>query len=119
MSFSRILFTFVSLVSLTALTSCGLLGRGEISAVNPTVDQMDSLDQQWGLTPRKSRGGPRRNFQYVEPTTGSGAARSPAAAASTEVPIPARETVSGPPPVSLNPEPPAASAPVAVPSNLR
>lgn len=117
MSFSRILFSFASLLTAVSLTSCELLGNREIAAVNPTVDQLDSLDQQWGLAPRKSRGGPRRNFQYVEPATG-GATRS-AAASAPAASIPARETVSGLPPVSLNPEPPAASAPVVAPSILR
>ncbi|MEQ1749115.1 MAG: hypothetical protein ABL974_06805 [Prosthecobacter sp.] len=84
--------------------------------MNPTVAEMDALDVKWGMTPRKSRGGPRRNFQFVEPS-GSGAATATEAAPAAD--IPARETVRGtPPPVSLNPEPPA-SAPVVVPSTLR
>lgn len=117
MSFSRILYTFASLLTLISMTSCGLIGGNEIAVTNPTVEQLDSLDQQWGLQPRKSRGGPRRNFQYVEPTGGSTA--TPVSASTPAVSIPARETVSGLPPVSLNPEPPAASAPVVAPSTLR
>jgi hypothetical protein len=117
MSFTRILLTFTSLLTFIFLTSCELLGRNEIATTNPTVDQLDTLDQKWGLAPRKSRGGPRRSFQYVEPTGGSvmPSASAPAPAAT----IPARETVSGLPPISLNPEPPAANAPVVAPSALR
>lgn len=117
MSFTRILLTFTSLLTFISLTSCELLGGNEIATTNPTVDELDMLDQKWGLTPRKSRGGPRRSFQYVEPTGGSVA---PAAAATTPAAaIPARENVSGLPPISLNPEPPAANAPVIAPSTLR
>lgn len=116
MSFPRILFIFPTLLALFSLTSCEIFGGSQIAAVNPTVDQLDSLDQQWGLSPRKSRGGPRRNFQYIEPTAGSPASPSAATAAPS---LPARETISGLPPVSLNPEPPAASAPVVAPSTLR
>lgn len=117
MSYSRIFLTFASLLTLSTLTSCALLGGRDIAAVNPTVEQLDSLDQQWGLEPRKSRGGPRRNFQYVEPT--GGGAKPTASGAAAAAAVPARETVSGLPPVSLNPEPPAASAPVVAPSTLR
>lgn len=114
MSFPSIISSVSCLLMLVSLTSCGLLGNSKVAVVNPTVDQMDSLDQDWGLPSRKSRGGPRRNFQYVEPKAGSGVS-----AAATEPAVPARETVSGLPPVSLNPEPPASSAPVVAPSTLR
>lgn len=115
MTFSRILPALACAAILLNLASCQF-GGSRIEAVNPTVAEMDAFDVKWGMTPRKSRGGPRRNYQFVEPT-GSGAATdseaAPAAAA------PARETVRGtPPPVSLNPEPPA-SAPVVVPGSLR
>jgi hypothetical protein len=119
MSFSRILSSFACLLTFISLTSCELLGRNEIAASNPTVDQLDSLDQKWGLPARKSRGGPRRSFQYVEPTSGSTAPPASASATSSAPSIPSRETVSGLPPISLNPEPPAANAPVVAPSTLR
>lgn len=117
MSFSRILSSFSCLLAFISLTSCGLLGSNEIAASNPTVDQLDSLDQKWGLPARKSRGGPRRSFQYIEPTGGSTA--QPASSAAPAPSLPARETVSGLPPISLNPEPPAANTPVVAPSTLR
>ncbi len=112
MSISRLLTGLVCIVTLFNLTSCGI---GRVDVTNPTVVEMDALDKQWGLEPRKSRGGPRRNFQYVEPAVNSVV---PASAQPSVAPIPARETVQGAPPVSLNPEPPA-SAPVVAPSNLR
>jgi hypothetical protein len=87
-------------VCLFHLTSCSS-GGGRIDAVNPTVQEMDRLDQQWGLPPRKSRGGPRRSYQYQAPT--GAAARSAAPAAAAEPPP--RESVNGPPPGGLVPEP--------------
>jgi hypothetical protein len=82
--------------------------------VNPTIAEMDALDVQWGLTPRKPKGGPRRSYQYID--TGSGGASGGAAPA----PVPARENVSGPPPASIEPAAPAAAAPAQpIPSNLR
>lgn len=112
MTLSRLLPVFVCLVMAVSLTSCQF--DGKVDARNPTVEELDALDLQWGLTPRKSRGGPRRTFQYVEP---SPSAAAPAAAAPAVTP-PARETMNTVPPASFNPEPPA-SAPVVVPSNLR
>ena len=113
MIFSRFFPALASAALLVNLTSCQL-GGGRVEVTNPTVAEMDALDVQWGLPPRKSRGGPRRNYQFVEPSTSAAGAPAPAA----EAPIPARESVRGAPPVSLNPEPPA-SAPVVAPSNLR
>jgi len=114
MIFSRFFPALASAALLVNLTSCQF-GGGRIEAVNPTVAEMDALDVQWGLPPRKSRGGPRRSYRFVEPSSSAGGA--PASAAEAPA-VPARERVSGAPPVSLNPEPPA-SAPVVAPSNLR
>lgn len=113
MSLSRLLTGLACSVFLFNLTSCGI---GRVDVTNPTVAEMDALDTQWGLEPRKSRGGPRRNFQYVEPAVNSVVPAS--AQQPTVAPLPPRETVRGAPPVSLNPEPPV-SAPVVAPSNLR
>lgn len=87
MSLSR-LFATAGVAALLPLsfTSCGTGGDGPIAAEFPTVSQMDQLDVQWGLPPRKSRGGPRRSYQYTVPPGGAGAG------------APVRETVSGPPP---------------------
>jgi hypothetical protein len=110
MSLLRSIFFFVCATSLLSLTSCGLGGRAD--AVNPTVSDLDRLDVQWGLEPRKSKGGPRRVYQYVDTgTTTSAAAPAPAAQA------PARESVNALPP-SVAPEPSAAPAP-SVPATLR
>jgi hypothetical protein len=113
MTFSRFFPALACAVMLVNLTSCQF-GGGRVEATNPTVAEMDALDVQWGLPPRKSRGGPRRSYQFVEPTNAPAAAASAAEAPA----VPARERVTGLPPVSLNPEPPA-SAPVVAPSTLR
>ena len=113
MSLSRLLSVVACAFSLLSLSSCGLGGRAD--AVNPTVAEMDALDVQWGMTPRKPKGGPRRSYQYIDTGSGgaTGAGAAPAAAA------PARENVSGPPPASAAPAAPADVAPQPVPSNLR
>jgi hypothetical protein len=76
---------------LFALVSCSSGGRAD--ATNPTVAEMDQLDVQWGLPQRKSRGAPRRTYQYTAP--------SPSYSMPAEAPPPAappRETISGLPP---------------------
>lgn len=78
---------------LLALVSCSSGGRAD--ATNPTVAEMDRLDVQWGLPQRKSRGAPRRTYQYTAP--------SPSYSMPAEAPPPAappRETISGLPPGS-------------------
>ena len=117
MTFLRFLPTLACVAMFSSLTSCQF-GGGQVEAVNPTVAELDALDVQWGLPPRKSRGGPRRTFQFVEPSPGSASPASNAPASAPAATVPARETVRGAPPVSLNPEPPA-SAPVVAPSTLR
>ncbi len=110
MSLPRLLPVLACAVIVSLFSSCQFTGK--VDARNPTVDELDALDVQWGLPARKSRGGPRRTYQYVDPRP-TAAAAAPAAAAS-----PAREMINTAPPVSLEPEAPA-SAPVVVPSNLR
>jgi hypothetical protein len=76
---------------LFALVSCSSGGRAD--ATNPTVAEMDQLDVQWGLPQRKSRGAPRRTYQYTAPSPSySMPAEAPPLAA------PPRETISGLPP---------------------
>lgn len=77
------------------MASCG---TGHVDVVNPSVSQMDSLDQQWGLPPRKSRGAPKRIFRYdatAAPapavTSGAGAVPAPAAAPSAPVSPPIQD----------------------------
>jgi hypothetical protein len=113
MSLLRPLFIFTCAFSFLSLTSCNL-GGGKVDVVNPTVAEMDALDVQWGLTPRKSKGGPRRTFQYMDQATSSQSA--PAAAA---VPPPARENVTIPPPQVIETAPPAAAPSQPIPANLR
>ena len=112
MSLLRPLSAIVCALSLLSLNSCSL-GGGKVDVVNPTVAEMDALDVQWGLEPRKSKGGPRRTFQYVDQgTSTSGGAAAPAA-----VTPPARENVNVPPPVIETAPPAASSQPI--PANLR
>ena len=114
MSLSRLLPVAVCAFSILSLSSCGLGGRAD--AVNPTIAEIDALDVQWGLTPRKPKGGPRRSYQYMD--TGSGGASGGGAAPAA--PVPARENVSGLPPASSGAVAPAAAAPAQpIPSNLR
>ena len=114
MSLLRSLLLLACASSLLGLSSCTLSGSAD--AVNPTVAELDRLDVQWGLEARKSKGGPRRVYQYAD----SGDAPSAAAPAPNVTTPPARETVNAAPPPTIAPEPPAAPAPsVPVPSNLR
>ncbi len=109
MSLSRLLPLLACITSLGLLTSCQF---GESAdAVNPTVAQMDALDVRWGLPPRKSKGGPRRVFQYIDNGSRTSAG---SAAPSTPAEAPARETVNTPPPAAAAP-----AAPAQVPANLR
>lgn len=78
------------------LSSCG--STGSIDVENPTVSQMDQMDVQWGLSPRRSRGAPKRSFQYRDE-------RSSYSAPSASSEAPARETVEGAPPAASAPEP--------------
>lgn len=112
MSLLRSLFFLACASSLMSLSSCNITGRAD--AVNPTVSELDRLDVQWGLEPRKSKGGPRRVYQYVD--TGASASASAAAPASA-APAPVRESVNAVPP-SVAPEPSAAPAP-SIPPTLR
>ncbi len=80
---------------LFALVSCSSGGRAD--ATNPTIAEMDQLDVQWGLPQRKSRGAPRRTYQYTAPAT----VPAPGYSMPAEAPPPAappRETISGLPP---------------------
>lgn len=114
MSLLRLTLLLACATSLTLLPSCQFGDSAD--ALNPTVAEMDSLDQQWGLPARKSKGGPRRTYQYLD---GAASAATPAAAAQAPAALPARETVNAPPPAAAA-APAAAPTPApAVPANLR
>ena len=84
---------------LLALVSCSSGGRADVT--NPTVAEMDRLDVQWGLPQRKSRGAPRRTYQYTAPSPSYSPAPAPNYSMPAEAPPPAappRETISGLPP---------------------
>lgn len=112
MSLLRSLFLLACAFSLLSLSSCNFTGKAD--AVNPTVAELDRLDVQWGLEPRKSKGGPRRVYQYVDngaSTPASAAAPAPAA------PEPVRERINAAPP-AIAPEPTVTPAP-SIPATLR
>lgn len=67
-----------SIVSLS-LSSCMVGGNADV--VNPTVGELDRLDQQWGLDARKPRGTPKRAFRYSASDLPSGGAPAPSAPA--------------------------------------
>lgn len=95
MSSTRLLLAFAALLS---FASCS--GTGRVDANYPTVAELDRLDTQWGLQPRRSRGAPKRTYQYSAPNpsySNAPAASAPAA--------PPRETVNTPPPASAAPAP--------------
>ncbi len=113
MSLLRLTLLLACVTSLTLLSSCQF---GESAdALNPTVSEMDALDQQWGLPARKSKGGPRRTYQYMDGAASASAASTPSQAPAAP---PARETVNTPPPAAAAPAAAPAPAP-AVPANLR
>lgn len=80
------------------LASCG--GTGRVDASYPTISELDRLDAQWGLEPRKSRGAPKRSYRYSAPAPSYGSPAAPAAMS----PIPARETINTPPPAISTPQ---------------
>jgi hypothetical protein len=94
MSLTRPLPLAVCAFTMLSLNSCGLGSRVDVT--NPTISEMDALDVQWGLTPRKSKGGPRRTYQYLD----TGAANSATGTAPAAAPVPARESVNAAPPAS-------------------
>lgn len=84
----------LSALALAAFASCSSTGR--VDARYPTVDELDRLDTQWGLTQRKSRGAPKRTYQYTAPPPGF----APAPAAAAQPSAPPREVIQGLPPGS-------------------
>ena len=72
------LSALAALALMSSLTSCQNSARPV--AVNPTIQQMDALDVQWGLPKRQQRGssGPRR---FSSPDAVAPAASAPAPSA--------------------------------------
>jgi hypothetical protein len=90
-----ILKTFLFTVTVIGLlSSCSIFNKDKVDAEFPTVAEMDALDVRWGLSKRKTRGGPRRFFQYYESKPGA----APAA------------------PTMITPEPPEPAAPAPKPA---
>lgn len=91
MSITRL---FLASAALLSFASCS--GTGGADASYPTVAELDRLDTQWGLQPRRSRGAPKRTYQYSAPTQ----SYNSAPAASSAPAAPPRETVNTPPPAA-------------------
>lgn len=77
------LSALAALTLMSCLTSCGT-SSAPIQAHNPTIQQMDALDVQWGLPKRqmRSNSGPRRfsSPETVAPTATSNGSATPSAA---------------------------------------
>lgn len=84
----------LSAMALFATVSCST--TGSVDARYPTVEELDRMDTQWGLTPRKSRGAPKRTYQYTAPA----ASYAPAPGAASEPGPAPREVIQGLPPGS-------------------
>jgi len=95
MSLKRLLLAASAVLILAACS-----GTGSVDASYPTVSELDRLDAQWGLSPRTSRGAPKRSYQYSAPSPRYG---SPPAA-TAPAPVPARETINMPPPATPAPQ---------------
>jgi hypothetical protein len=83
MKFSSLLFFVAIAVGACGLTSCGSSGSTDLKY--PTVQQMDDMDVQWGLSRRKPRGTPSRSLVYDQAAgvpssggAGGGAVQAPA-----------------------------------------
>jgi hypothetical protein len=55
------------------LSNCETGPSGPVDITNPTIDQMDSLDVQWGLPKRVSKGAPKRYFNGPAPAAAESA----------------------------------------------
>ena len=84
------------------LSSCGTSG----DVVNPTINQMDKLDVQWGLAPRQSKGTPRKTLapqeQYSPAPAGTSYA-PPTSYAPAPAPAPVTVPASQPAPITVDP----------------
>lgn len=72
------------LVAACAVLTLASCGTGRVDSSYPTAAELDRLDTQWGLTPRRSRGAPKRTFQYN--AANAAAYNAPAASAPAAAP---------------------------------
>jgi hypothetical protein len=117
MKFSSFFLSAAMVAAICGLTACGSTSKVDVKY--PTVQQMDALDVQWGLPPRKSRGTPSRSMTYD--VAGEGASSqsqfgSAAAVSSPALPDPALEVPVSPPPQVPAPAPAPA---MVIPDQLR
>lgn len=92
-----------SLLAGLCLSTLGCVSSGPVDASNPTVAELDRLDVQWGLEPRKAKGAPKRMFQYQADDT-SGAPPATAATMIEPSPSPAPEPEPPVPPPPAEPQ---------------
>jgi hypothetical protein len=83
MKFSSLFFFAAIAIGACGLTSCETSGSADVKY--PTVQQMDDMDVQWGLSRRKPRGTPSRSLVYDQAAgvpssggAGGGAVQAPA-----------------------------------------
>lgn len=83
MKFFNMLFYCALVVGACGLVSCESSGSADVKY--PTVQQMDDMDVQWGLSRRKPRGTPSRSILYDQASgtastggLGGGAVQAPA-----------------------------------------
>lgn len=74
------------LVAACAVLTLASCGTGRVDASYPTSAELDRLDTQWGLTPRRSRGAPKRTFQYNASNSAYNAPAAVAPAAPEQAP---------------------------------
>ena len=75
-------------LSCISLSSCNFGGPADV--VNPTVAELDRLDQQWGLDARKPRGTPKRTYRYSASDLPGGGEVPSVAAPAPSVPAPSQ-----------------------------
>lgn len=111
MKFSSHLIFAAMAFAVCGLTSCG--SSGSVDMKYPTVQQMDDVDVQWGLSKRKPRGTPSRNLAY-DPAVGVPAGGGGEGAGAIQAPAMRDPVLDGSPQTSNAPNP----APV-IPDQLR
>lgn len=112
MKLSSLFFCAVAAVATVGTVSCS--SSGSVDVKYPTVQQMDDMDVQWGLTRRKPRGTPSRSIMYDQ-TAGASSGMSSDAGA-IQAPAMRDPELEPAPSTSLPPRP--APAPT-IPDQLR
>lgn len=99
MNHFRVLAPVLACFIALGMSSC--MTTGGADAVNPTVGELDRLDQQWGLAKREPRGTPKRVMRY--PAAGQAAPSAPAQTVRPATPAAAAPTPAAPAQPQLDP----------------